>query len=420
MEENALLRHEAVEEVDLSGPVPPTNQAAIDYDPSAFILPSTQAFFPAPHPLSRSATDIPSAQSARPFAPFTAAGRQPRADLQRTPKGRKRRTPDLTTPRPAGKAAITGYFSPTPTEPDSRERLRETKREVVDLLSSSPSKTPAPFAQEQGIKVTPPLRRLFVRDEAPVVPDMNRDDLGIEPVTMRKLVVASDEIETLDLALPSTVTKRRRKGPLRRWETAPVSSDAVDLGFNDDPMAHLARHDDFTIYEFNEARAGVTVVDLESIASLPTPPAEDPPDAGTERCAEDDDGSDDELPDLFPPSQRPAPVSAPVHGWAIRRSPRLRPPSRTHSQAPLASSESALPGALDVTERHTITAGFQQAKQIRAKTRLILRESVPGAWKEVEAEMLDLSGPAAANGRARRTGRTWRESGVEILDLTSP
>ncbi|KAK6440490.1 hypothetical protein LTR95_003291 [Oleoguttula sp. CCFEE 5521] len=429
MEENALLRHvrvtkpgvtrvkDVVDQVDLSGPIVSVGPT-LDYNPSAFVLPSSQAFFP-DAPSSRSATEIPFDQPVRSFAPFSAAVRQPRAHLQRTPKGRKRRTPDLTTPRPAGKAAITGYFSPTPTKPASRDGRRE--KEVVDLLSSSPSKTPARPAQLQAVKVTPPLRRLFVRDERSAVPETCPDERASEPVTARKAITTSDEIETLDLALPSTVTERRRKGLLRRWETAPVSSHdaAADIDKRPDDQP---RHNEFTIHEAFQTRSGVTVVDLESVASMPTPPAKELPDAELGMDAEENDGSDDELPDLFPPSQRPPLLPLPP---PTRHSPRLRPPNRTHSastsamQPPPQSARSESTSAVDLPK---ITASVQQSKHIRAKTKFILRESLPGTWKEVEAEMLDLTGPAAAKGRAGRggRGRTWRESGVEILDLTSP
>ncbi|OQO06667.1 hypothetical protein B0A48_08454 [Cryoendolithus antarcticus] len=416
-EENALLRHVkvtkpgvtwqkgVVEEVDLSGPAASAKQPAFDYNPSAFVLPSSQVFFPSQRRSSQSATEMPTSQAARPFAPFTAAASQPRADLQRTPKGRKRRTPELTTPRPAGKAAITGYFSPTPTKPVCREGSRE--KEVVDLLSSSPSKPPA---SSPVVSATPPLRRLFTREDGG---SGSVDALEVEPVTVRKSTMTSEEIETLDLALPSTVTKRRRKGPLRRWETAPVSSDAVDLEF-DDPMADLARHNDFTIHEFNKRSSGVTVVDLESIASLPTPPAEDPPNQDL-----DPDASDDDLPDHFPPSQRPAPAAN--HERPIRRSPRLRPPIRTHSQPsqhtqPLARAVHA--NSTTVADLPSVIPIIKPAQQIRAKSKFVLRESLPGTWKEVEAEMLDLS--ASASKMVARKTRTWRESGVEMLDLTSP
>nr|OQO21702.1 hypothetical protein B0A51_11551 [Rachicladosporium sp. CCFEE 5018] len=404
MEENALLRHvrvtkpglarskDVTEEVDLSGPPTSTSQPVFDYNPSAFLLPSSQG----------------------------STARQARADLQRTPKGRKRRTPDLTTPRPAGKAAITGYFSPTPKKPVSRERRerREREREVVDLLSSSPSKTPAQHVQSQNTKATPPLRRLFERDEISVPSNLEHGDVALEPVPVKKITVASDKIETLDLALPSTVTKRRRKGPLRRWETAPVSSHDLTAGFDERLDDHV-RHNDFTIHETVQTGSGVIVVDLESIASLPTPPAEQSADMELGVSAEHGGDSDEELPDLFPPSRRPPPplVSEPP----TRRFPRLRPPSRTHSQ-PTRPTD-ALPqcadsGLTSVPDLSMSAVSFQQAKQVRTKAKFILRDSLPGTWKEVEAEMLDLS--ASASKTVARKTRTWRESGVEILDLTSP
>jgi len=70
--------------------------------------------------------------------------------------------------------------------------------------------------------------------------------------------------------------------------------------------------------------------------------------------------------------------------------------------------------------------------------RIIARESLPGAWKEVEAETLDLTGDGSgwkqSRGRAvlvsssngssqmgktgKTAGKSWRKSEVEVLDLT--
>lgn len=108
---------------------------------------------------------------------------------------------------PAGRAAK--RRSPEPASPYSRLQTASPPRkvmrqpEVIDLLSSSP-------ARSASVKkaITPPreteLRRTFVRDNT------------------------RPQAQMSDVSLPDTVTRRRRKAPLRRHRTAPTGGEDMN------------------------------------------------------------------------------------------------------------------------------------------------------------------------------------------------
>lgn len=103
--------------------------------------------------------------------------------------------------------------SPEPASPYSRVQTASPPRkvmkqpEIIDLLSSSPARG----LSVKGV-ITPPrqpeLRRTFVRDNTSPQPQVS------------------------DVPLPGTVTRRRRKAPLRRHRTAPTAGEDMN---EDDP-----------------------------------------------------------------------------------------------------------------------------------------------------------------------------------------
>jgi len=50
---------------------------------------------------------------------------------------------------------------------------------------------------------------------------------------------------------------------------------------------------------------------------------------------------------------------------------------------------------------------------------MMLRESLPGTWKEVDEEVFEEQvGTGGTNGRERGKAKAWRMSQVEVLDLS--
>ncbi|EME83635.1 uncharacterized protein MYCFIDRAFT_154172 [Pseudocercospora fijiensis CIRAD86] len=244
---------------------------------------------------------------------------------------------------------------------DSRQPLKDVS-EIIDLLSSSPAK---PVDPPRPSMPTPPrLRGGFIRDDH----ELPR--------------------------LPDSVTRRRK--PLKRAKTAPVTGDDDDLTITINPAI--------------ERPATSSQIDAITLASTPQPP---------KRPSEPSINIQPETEKPQQPKSRPKPSSRPTSSSSsssttLRRSPR---PSNT--------TQSSLKISAQVT-----------------KKRIIPRDSLPGSWKEIEIDEIDLSGDgsgwAQSGGKARLVssmtttenlkvkgkgqgqgqGKGWRKSGIEVLDLT--
>jgi len=452
MRENALMRHVRVTKSALPGEDgmekrPASSSAKLaktgddEDDPiaaiSGFQLPSTQV----PAALMRkyvpSSTQPTRAQQTRPaaggdsiFAAFAKSkpseaplARRKSTELQqRTPtKSRKRRSPELSTPR-AGRAVITAYFSPTP-------KASQAQREVISLLSSSP--------------VQPPRQ--------PIVNVVREVEVSIEaPAPLVHRAASEGEGEDGVMQLPSTVTKRRRRGPLRKSISALVQGEDSPL-FVSQPDGHASEEDDVVermdlasptprkkgtaprrLWPASDDEEQVSAAEkegcLQSFASsLPTPPAEDIEDRTVGRAQDLDqtDESEEELPDL--PAMRPAPT----------RSPRISGPPRSDlADAPAPARKASAPKATATGRRPppplasranpapASTAPSAAAAPPKANktknTHILLRPSLDGAWKKAsttEVEQMDLTGDSPDKLQRRR--RAWRLSKVEVMDLTT-
>ncbi|KAK4504112.1 hypothetical protein PRZ48_005027 [Zasmidium cellare] len=319
-----------------------------------FILPSTQLspsyqqtfdYFDteetpkaAPQPTKPPAKD-------RPFAAFATKSKKQK-DAQKTPPGRKRPMSDVASSAQTQRT-IDSFYSPSPRKPSAREP------ETINLISSSPAR-PEPA---RALTPTPQNRR-------------TQSTLNIDVTTRLSLDYSPGK-------LPDTVTKRRKKDPLKRHQTAPVRGEDIDPP-RPTPTSRPSTPD---------------VVDLSGVnvdAPMSSP--------------------DDFLPPI--PMRRlndPAPPSRPAS--APTKDPAAPPPPTT--QRPPPPKPSTRPTS---SKQPTRRSPRQQAK----KKRIQLRESLEGAWKEVDAEMVDMTGDGSGwkktQGKAKVSG--WRKSGIEVLDLT--
>ena len=122
---------------------------------------------------------------------------------------------------------------------------------------------------------------------------------------------------------------------------------------------------------------------------------------------------DDEPPSPSPSPPHPlAPASMGKRAAQKDKASRLSPTGRPTRQSPRQQSKNAL--AVSQPLRRS-------PRQHLKKKRIQLRESLEGAWKEVEAEILDMTGDGSGWKKSRGKAQLpegWRKSGVEILDLT--
>ncbi|SMR50685.1 unnamed protein product [Zymoseptoria tritici ST99CH_1E4] len=292
------------------------------------------------------------------------------ADVSRTPQRRKRPAPSLQSSPAASQRTINSYFSPSPLRSAPRISMRDQLADVVNLISSPAA---VPNFPSQARTPTPSTQR-----------------------------VAADDYDLV--TLPESVTRRRQRGPLKRAKTSPaifVADDELDADLHLDSLP-LER-------SFSSTDLG-NVLSTQIVETL------------------------DLAGNSSPVVSRTRYTETPVLGTATR------PPSRTE---PLQSSRSVAtmrqPGkqSRSAAERQTPPASTtsktidkklsairrsprQVAQQEQIKRRIKLRQSLQGAWTEVEAETMDLSGitPPANVRQGRGNARGWRKSGVEILDLT--
>ena len=385
----------------------------------------------------------------RPFAAFTTA-RPPSGTMQkqqcsqktvepsntqRTPKrtSRKRPSPELSSPA-LSQRTITSYYSPSPGKPIRNLPLLTQDNDIVDLVSSSPE--PFPHIDEEidrPLTATPRAKSRAVRHSASPTP--------------RQRPTAVDETAPL----PDTVTKRRRKEPLKRWQTEPVgigwSPDEADVSLSLPVSRALTpqRHEqaDATILISSSPAQGDEDLlspskfmpasqscsegnNTKLIRNAPIDPSllleqriecdwqQDF--AGEGGFLRDEDASQGKE---RPPSSYPTPLS--MIESADEDLPQIRPRSQP---------------VVDTVRKATKTKPRpSQAKNMphkaakNLKTRITLRESLEGAWKEIQVDaqsasetaMLDMTGDGSgwkkSGGKAEILGG-WRKSGVEVLDLT--
>ena len=165
-----------------------------------------------PAPSSQPAVEASSGpavmKTRRPFAAFAAprpSSSQVSAaqDAQKTPSRKKRPSRDVPSPA-ASQRTITLYYSPSPRKP-----FKATITETIDLISSSPVRVQQHVERPSTPTPLPDTRFQFIRTSSPNLNPPAQPDFSPGK-------------------LPDTVTKRRKKGPLRRWQTAPALGEAED------------------------------------------------------------------------------------------------------------------------------------------------------------------------------------------------
>jgi Holliday junction resolvase YEN1 len=321
--------------------------------------------------------------------------------------------------------------SPEPLSPPRRARPRIVSPktsgppEVVDLISSSPVK-PAPL--EVAATRSSGIHDHFKQFSKPVVASRNE----------------TDTVTTL----PDTVTRRRRKSPLKRYQTAPTTG-ADDLG---SPLLRPS----------TPRGLDIEAIDLASPESLPSLPR-----FGAIYRVSDQMREAVALSAMPTPSARPTKINAasntarpaPVHEEIeVIESPssmptppyeQEQPKESSVSERPIISVSALLPVNKRLRDRKTeatvakVTAAATnpsasasstanagrayisetvqpfpaiettlQTPVQKVKKRFIQpRDSLPGNWKEVIMEV-DLTAPTP------KDRRMYRKSGVEELDLT--
>ncbi|KAF2170047.1 hypothetical protein M409DRAFT_51817 [Zasmidium cellare ATCC 36951] len=126
----------------------------------------------------------------RPFAKFAAQSKRQK-DAQKTPERRKRRSSDVPSSVRSQKS-IVSYFSPTP------RKSKASEPDIINLISSTPARPEPPRA----LTPTPQNHRI--------------------QTTLEVDVTARLSLDYSPGKLPDTVTKRRKKAPLKRHQTAPT------------------------------------------------------------------------------------------------------------------------------------------------------------------------------------------------------
>ncbi|WPH00017.1 Hypothetical protein R9X50_00284000 [Acrodontium crateriforme] len=327
----------------------------------------------------------------RPGPPKKQSKRQ--ADPERTPRA-KRRSPVPSTPTTThSQKSIKSFFSPSP-----QKTVRNT-HEIVSLVTSPMDAQSLPPSRSRDMTPTPPnVRFNFIRSP----------EREIQP---------SDE-PFWPGELPDTVTKRRkRKEPLSRSQTAPTCGydGADDFDADSPPLRDVGSP--FRRYSLNEEQPLTTAMDLATSVTIdlvtPSPVQEtrrqqdvalsfDEPnkiartlfsaarlsdttaaEANVSITDELDEDSDDVLPPIMPVVKNRATAKARTASPALSRV--EIPPLRRSPR-----------------------------ENLVRKKKIILRESLDGAWKEADAEEVDLTGA----GSIRKTKRAWRMSTVDVLDLT--
>lgn len=335
----------------------------------------------------------------------TAADQNRRLDVQRTPQHRKRALVASPSPAPSQRT-IDSYWSPSPKKMTTTQSQPQT---VIDLLSSSPPASPSRAGR------TP---RASSRRSSDPTQQQNSASFTVNCLT--------DLSPNVMPPLPESVTRRRQykrprkavgstmvrsgHGVLERAYTAPVLGCDGDSDSGNDL----------------EETALPTVLDTFIEAGLATPVAVSRSGAGIEIEAIDlaTPAIVARAPSLAgssPGETLPCPLSF------------LLAPSKKNVDNHM-DSNSITERLQDNNSQERPTKDIEKPK----KKRIVLRESLPGAFKEVDIDCVDLSGDGSgwqASGRrahvaslasasalsftSAAAGRAgWRKSGVEVLDLT--
>ncbi|KAK6006846.1 hypothetical protein QM012_005854 [Aureobasidium pullulans] len=324
--------------------------------------------------------------------------------------------------------------SPEPRSPPRRARprmvspIRKTSAppEVVDLLSSSPAKPASPKAAPAGASKTQDHFKQFGRS-AVASPRDDRD--VVEP-------------------LPDTVTRRRRKSPLKRYQTAPTTGaddivspllrpstprgldiEAIDLaspeslpslprlgGIRDQALEAAVLSTMPTPSTRSSVKPGVSLIpanadqveemveEFELPSSMPTPPHEP-------EVAEDVPAIDRPLISasaLLPINKqlRDRKVVAAIAKIEAVTTTSSVPETNATRNVRINDSGNGQPSSIQENQ-HPIETPAKKVK----KRYIQPRDSLPGNWKEVILEV-DLTAPTP------KDRRMYRKSGVEELDLT--
>ncbi|KAG9515724.1 hypothetical protein KCV07_g7260, partial [Aureobasidium melanogenum] len=329
--------------------------------------------------------------------------------------------------------------SPEPRSPPRRARPRMVSParktsgppEVVDLLSSSPVKPASPEAA--------PTRSFGIQDHFKQF--------------SRPAVVSPQDGHDIFAPLPDTVTRRRKRSPLKRYQTAPTTG-ADDIGSPSlrpsTPRGHDIEAIDLASPESLPSlprfgaiqRVSDQMREAVVLSTMPTPSARScvrpsPLSNTTSSDLVEEKIEVLELPSSMPtpphePELLPTEVSAlerPVISVSallpINKQLRDRKVEATTTKVTAVTTTSASISEPSVTRNlrannpqpvHSTSAGETQqlletpAKKVK-KRFIQPRDSLPGNWKEVILEV-DLT---EATPRDRRM---YRKSGVEELDLT--
>ncbi|KAG9946443.1 hypothetical protein KCU85_g6489, partial [Aureobasidium melanogenum] len=328
--------------------------------------------------------------------------------------------------------------SPEPRSPPRRARprmvspARKTSQppEIVDLLSSSPAKPASPKAA--------PTRSFDMKDHFKQF--------------SRPAVVSAQVDHDIAAPLPDTVTRRRKRSPLKRHQTAPTTG-GDDMG---SPSLRPSTPRGFDIEAIDLAspeslpslprfggiqRVSDQMREAVMLSTMPTPSVRSSVRLSPPSNTTDPDLIEEKVEVLDLPSSMPTPPHEPPLPNAISASERpvisasaLLPINKqlrdreveatamkVTAATTVSSSVSASSSTRDVRSKNPrpvqLTSAGENQQTLktpakRVKKRFIQpRDSLPGNWKEVILEV-DLT---EATPRDRRM---YRKSGVEELDLT--
>nr|POE63117.1 flap endonuclease gen like 1 [Quercus suber] len=337
-----------------------------------------------PSPAAQSCTNVTQSRQTR--SPLPRIRQYTRADPCEIPKWKKRQCPQIVSPAPSQKS-ITSFLSPSPRKGD-QSHLGLDIREVIDLISSSPAfyrpSTPTP----------PNIRHNFVRSPA----------LALPPPAFE-----SSRIEWTPGKLPDTITKRRKKGPLRRHKTAPVQGREDDVFTDDDLPKTVTWNEPNQNRNVPENAAGEVAVDARS----------SPPDR------QYSDKIEHEKPSalLIGLDDRNATNNLCSAPMITKQLASLPSTSHLHSESSAGRARSCLENHQDgkstVPQDRTIPP--KRSSVVAKKKHIILRDSLPGGWKETDLQEIDLTGDGAGNTNRlglRGARRGWRVSAVSVVDMT--
>ena len=347
----------------------------------------------------------------RPFAAFAStrpsSSKPPlsqTATEKRTPKKTSRKRPPAELSSPAmSQKSILSYYSPSPHRSNRHLPLTTQSSRVINLVSSSPA--PLPDLEEdvqRPLTPTPHAKTGASRRSASPTP--------------RPRNASTD----FDARLPETVTKRRRKEPLKRSHTEPVG-----LG-----TAH--EDDDNTVLLFEaQGTAPEVLTQPETTILVSSSPARSDDDLASPSTF--NFGRSQTMADIRVNESNDRDDFAGEGGFIRNDDDEHDVPNRSEElppyPTPLPTAQSKASDAQTIQShksRSTKPPTFQHPKAIK-KTKIALRESLEGAWKEVQVDasvsMLDMTGDGSgwkkSGGRAEIwSKRSWRKSGVEVLDLT--